>query len=120
MWDYSATVMDHFLNPRNVGDIPDADAVVEVKTSGGSLRLGLRLSAQSGRIVEARFQAFGCPGAIASASATTELVKGRTPAEAALLAPEDIAAYLGELPEEKFHSAVLAIEALRRALELLP
>ena len=115
--EYSEKVMQHFLNPHNVGEIPDASGVGNVGNiiCGDIMRLYIKV--EDNRIVDAKFKTFGCGAAIATSSMVTDLVKGKTLDEALQISNKAVAEALGGLPKIKMHCSVLAEEALRAAIE---
>jgi len=117
MEGYSSKVMEHFANPRNVGEMEDADGIGNVgnPTCGDIMRLYIKV--KDGVITDAKFKTFGCGAAIATSSMMTELVKGKTIEEAKTVSNAAVAEALGGLPPVKMHCSVLAEEALHSALE---
>ena len=117
MWDYTEKVMDHYRNPRNVGTIDDADLIGEAGSlaCGDSLKLFIKLDGN--KVVDAKFQTFGCGSAVAASSILTEMIIGRTLDEVKKITNKDIANELGGLPPEKMHCSVMGYEALEDALK---
>ena len=114
---YNQTVMDHFMNPRNMGDLKDADGVGEVGAAACGDIMKISLKIKDGKIEDARFKTFGCGSAIASSSMATELIKGRSIDQAMNFSNQEVVDALGGLPPVKIHCSVLAEEALKAALE---
>lgn len=118
MWKYSETLMDHFMNPRNSGQLPDPDGHSEVGSPqcGDAMTLDIKVDDRD-RISDIRFMTFGCAGAIAASSALTELARGKTLREALDISNEQIVQFLGGMPEEKYHCSVMGHDALAGAVE---
>jgi len=114
---YSDKVMDHFLNPRNVGEISDASGIGSVGNPICGDVMKMFIKVENGVIVEARFKTYGCGAAIATSSMVTEMVKGKRLDEALNISNKAVADALGGLPAVKMHCSVLAEEALRAAIE---
>lgn len=114
---YSEKVMDHFMNPRNVGKIDDADGIGEVGNAKCGDIMKIYIKVDNDLISDVKFQTFGCGSAIASSSMATELIKGRPVSEALELTNKAVVEALEGLPTHKIHCSVLAEEAIKSAIE---
>ena len=114
---YSEKVMDHFLHPRNIGEIPDASGIGNVGNPACGDIMRLYIKVESGVIIDVKFKTFGCGAAISTSSMVTEMVKGKTINEALAITNKAVAEALGGLPAIKMHCSVLAEEALKSAIE---
>ena len=114
---YSEKVMDHFLHPRNVGTIEDANAVGEVGNAKCGDIMKMYMKIEDDTIQDVKFETFGCGSAIASSSMATEMIKGKPVSEAMKLTNQAVAEALDGLPAHKIHCSVLAEEAIKSALE---
>jgi nitrogen fixation NifU-like protein len=114
---YTAKVMDHFMNPRNVGEIENADGVGEVGNPACGDMMRLYLKVEEGKIIEAKFRTFGCGAAIASSSMLTEMIKGKTLEEARTITNQQVSEALDGLPPVKIHCSVMAEQAVKAALD---
>ena len=117
MEEYSEKVLDHFFNPRNVGEIPDADGVGKVGNPVCGDVMVLYIKVIDDRIADVKFKTFGCGAAIATSSILTEMVKGKTIEEALKISNKAVAEALSGLPRHKLHCSVLAEQALKAAIE---
>ena len=114
---YTDTVMDHFMNPRNVGEIPDADGIGEVGNAKCGDIMKMYIKVKDNKIDDVKFETFGCGSAIASSSMATEMIKGKTIDEALAVRNKQVVEALGGLPAHKLHCSVLAEEAIKSAVK---
>ncbi len=117
MGPYSEKVMDHFMDPRNMGDIKDADAVGTVGNPACGDVMRLYIKVEGDKITEAKFKTFGCGAAIATSSMATEMIKDKSLEEARKITNEAVAEALDGLPPNKMHCSVLAQEAIEAAIK---
>lgn len=113
---YNEIVIEHFTNPRNVGELenPDGEAIVGDPTCGDQMKVHIRVD--SNIIVDIKFKSYGCPGAIATSSMVTELAKGKSTDEALMITDDDVVLSVGGIPERKRHCSLLGIKALQEAI----
>ena len=114
---YSEKVMDHFMNPRNVGEIPDADGIGTVGNPVCGDLMTMYIKVKNNMLEDIKFKTFGCGAAIATSSMTTQLAKGKTIEEAMKITNKMVAKKLGGLPPKKFHCSNLGADALHKAIE---
>ncbi len=114
---YSEKVMDHFMNPRNVGEIPDADGVGSVGNPVCGDMMSFYITVDDGRLSDVKFKTFGCGAAIAVSSMVSEMAKGKTLEEAKKITNADVAEELEGLPKNKMHCSNLGADALHKAIE---
>lgn len=114
---YTDTVMDHFMHPRNVGEIPDANGVGQVGNAKCGDIMKMYLKIKDGVIEDVKFETFGCGSAIASSSMATEMIKGKTIDEALAVTNRQVVEALGGLPAHKLHCSVLAEESIKSAIK---
>ena len=117
MFQYNEKVMDHFANPRNVGEIVNADGVGEVGNPVCGDMMTFYIKVKEDKIEDVKFKTFGCGAAIAVSSMVSEMAKGKTLDEAMLISNKDVAKKLGGLPENKLHCSNLGADALHKAIE---
>jgi nitrogen fixation NifU-like protein len=115
--DYSDIVIDHFMCPRNLGMVQDANGEGKIGDPGCGDSLNMYIRVKNDVIEDISYLVYGCPGSIATSSMTTELVMGKTIEEALKLTEDDVVKALGGLPESKIHCSVLAVKALRNAID---
>ena len=113
---YSEKVMDHFTNPRNVGEIPDADGVGEIGNAKCGDIMKMYIKVKDGRIADVKFKTFGCGSAIATSSIATEMIMGQTLEDALKLSNKAVVEALDGLPAHKIHCSVLAAQAIKAAI----
>jgi nitrogen fixation NifU-like protein len=114
---YNELIIDHFTNPRNVGELehPDGEVVVGDPVCGDQMKVSIKIC--DNRIVDIKFKSYGCPGAIATSSMMTELAKGKTIEEALRLTDDDVVIALGGIPERKKHCSLMGVTGLQGAIE---
>ena len=117
MFQYNEKVLDHFANPRNVGEIPDADGIGEVGNPVCGDMMTFYIKVKEDKIEDVKFKTFGCGAAIAVSSMVSEMAKNKTLDEAMLISNKDVAKELGGLPENKLHCSNLGADALHKAIE---
>jgi nitrogen fixation NifU-like protein len=113
---YNKKVMEHFINPRNTGEMNDADAKGKAANAVDGDIVVIAIKVKDGVITDAKHQVFGCAAAIAGASAFTEMIKGKTVEEASMISKEDVSTYLDGIPESKVNCSILGPDALKDAI----